>query len=131
MFKNNIKFLSKKLGEIKAYCDIMPVDCNEGLFLDSEVYSNETLRNELNFLKNEISFLYRVINNLKEGFSSHSDGHFPKILSPQDMQKIIDTLGLGESYKVEKRTIYASNGFEKESWLEIKKIADKSKRVSK
>lgn len=68
------------------------------------------LCNQIEYLDYRFKNIYSAIERLWDSHYEHQKGHLPSVSSPAEMQKAIDKLGLGDSYVVEKRHIYASNG---------------------
>ncbi len=59
--------------------------------------------NEMRYLNERISGLYRVLSN-------HFDNHLPSPKTPSQMTKAVKALGLEEDYEVKKNTIYVRDG---------------------
>lgn len=66
-----------------------------------------------------VEMIYELYENSYEKWADHMKGHLPNTLSPGEMKKAIDKLGLGDSYEVQKRYVFASDGSSKKLVLEI------------
>ena len=75
--KTKIDFIKDGLKQIKAYCDL-PAECCEVTV--KQEHCCEVSRGEIQYLWDELSYLYRYISNLDEQlYKQANDGHLPKI----------------------------------------------------
>ena len=75
----------------------------------------------LNDLSYQFQYLQQSISDLYATLYKHMDPstHLPSVSGADQMQKAVDALGLGGSYDVQKRVIYASNGKPSKFVLEL------------
>ena len=95
-----VEFESKadSYGE-KECCKPEPVS-KEDLYMFMNSVMSE-VNYQLKWVKEDISWLNKA-------FNEHQKGHIPAVVDVGKMQKVIDALGLGDSYKVEKMSVYVS-----------------------
>lgn len=118
----------EKLEDIKkSFAGIeIEIECEE----EEEEVSKEDLENVTSMLYSNLDYIYNILDKMSERiwktedriyevFYDHLKGHLPPILSVEQLQKAIETLGIGGDYKVEKKTIYASDGSVEKLVLEI------------
>lgn len=103
MKKIDLKTIKAKIEEIKAYCD-EPCDVTTCCNCDGMTW-------EIDYLKSELSYLYRYLSNLESALYQHAhEGHLPPIIGPEKLTKALKALGLDGDYEVQKRQIWASTG---------------------
>jgi hypothetical protein len=104
---NNLQEVVAHLDTIKAYigdcCEAVPVCCDKNCVSD--------LGYSVSDLQYTVQSLQRQLDSLWSALSAHTGvGHLPAILDVGKLQKAIDTLGLGDSFEIQKKVIYSSEG---------------------
>lgn len=120
--KNELKNITNSFAEMK-----IEIECENE---EEDSVSKEDLEDVTEMLFSNLDYIYSLIGNLSERiwktedkcyeiYYKHLQGHLPPILSVEQLQKAIDTLGIGGDYEVQKKTIYASDGSVEKLVLEI------------
>ena len=69
-------------------------------YADMENY-HKSMSYEMKFMREDIAYMYK-------GLAEHKKGHLPAINDAGKMKEALETLGLGDSYDVQKPTISVS-----------------------
>lgn len=69
-------------------------------YADMENY-HKSMSYEMKFMREDIAYMYK-------GLAEHKKGHLPAIKDAGKMKEALETLGLGDSYDVQKPTISVS-----------------------
>lgn len=103
VIKNQFLASVAQIKEVKADCkeskaNVDDICCR----LDNLAYS-------INYISNSINELYRYVNSVENHLYKHLDnGHIPPILGAEKFANALEALGIDGDYKVEKKTIWAS-----------------------
>ena len=65
---------------------------------------------DIAYLHQRIDWMRESVNDIREMFWQHQEGHIPKIVGATAMTKALKALGLDGDYDVAKKTIYANDG---------------------
>lgn len=86
----------EKMEKLVAYCCSEPEPCDK-------VCESCCCKLDIEYLKSELKYLWEKI-------KEHEKGHMPTGLSTGDLKKVIESLGLKDSYEIVPLRIYASDG---------------------
>jgi hypothetical protein len=96
--------IEQENGEISVAYEVKS-DCEEKEELSMDnVYS--IVRSMYSESEYQMKYLREDMGYMRESFAKHMRGHFPSITDADKMQTALKALGLGESYNVQKPTIY-------------------------
>lgn len=89
---------------------------------EDDSVSEEDLKSLAEYLNYRIDSVNRELERLYTRFWEHAgNGHLPPIVGAEQMTKALEALGLAGDYKVEKKTIYATDGMVSSVSWEVKK----------
>jgi hypothetical protein len=102
---------SKKVKKADKAAKASMGDCIEvELKVEAEVDEPEVTQEDLDWIRSQIEWVRIDINDLYNMHFRHMEGHIPAIVGADKMNTALEALGLANDYKVEKKTIYASDG---------------------
>lgn len=98
--ETELEYISAEMGpededEHEEMCSKKEVEC-----MMQELYSYMSYYNE--YVRSELSYLYSMWNR-------HQEGHLPNVGSSEQMQRVVENLGLSDEFEVAKKVIYASS----------------------
>ena len=111
-----MKFVLKNEESAKFLSDFAHEKTEKGFEFDIEIESlasdatAEDLVNYVKYLDDLVSRMRESFRNelgyLWEEFYDHKRGHLPSVNSVEQLQRVVDVLGLSAEYEVEKKTLW-------------------------
>ena len=103
----------KKIGLENLHCEKVDdgFEISYASAYEDKASEEYMTRAEMNYYRNEVSYSLKYMREdlsyMRKEFHNHLGGHLPAIKDAGKMEAALKTLGLGESFKVAKPTVWA------------------------